>query len=260
MLPTGRGSSTVDGTETKHVGFSIPDKDLPGTRLEIIPAFKAQIITIEDLDSLRSASKTQLKDPKFDAIGNVSVEFDDYVTLVVEGQVLDDLKARIIDAQGNILLPTSRGSSTVGGTETKDLGFSIPDKDLPGARLELIPFFKAQVITIENLASLRSTSETQLKDPRFDAIGNVSVEFDDYVTLIVKGQALPDDLEARIIDAQGNIWLPTSRGSWGGGRTETKDFGFSIPDKDLPGARLEIIPAFNSLEIPFEFSDITIKQ
>ncbi len=117
-----------------------------------------------------------------------------------------------------------------------------------------------KVIRIENLDSMIGISHIQIDDPLLEAMGDFSMGFNDYVTLSVSGQEVPDDLEVRIIDAQGNIWYRQSYSSSGSGKNKSKEWGFAIPDKDLPGAWLEIVPAYNSLEIPFELLEITIDQ
>jgi hypothetical protein len=59
-----------------------------------------------------------------------------------------------------------------------------------------------------------------------------------------------------IVDSRNNIINP----SWKSSMQSSKVFGFFVSAKELPYSRLEIIPSFTTIEVPFELSDIPITK
>ena len=152
------------------------------------------------------------------------------------------------------------------------------------------------VINVLNLDSMLNQSTVRLDEPRMNSIGKFFIKTYDFSnshnqyennitnsdSIIEEGSfnymAMPDlynqdrsdtknftvivkdslfnDMLIRIVDFQGNI-ISTS---WEFSVSNSRSFSFSIPAKKLIDSRLEIIPSFTTVKVPFELSNIQITK
>lgn len=150
-----------------------------------------------------------------------------------------------------------------------EIAFFKPEKELAQVRslagtLTLQTIDPARTFRMENVgARLSGPGVVQLKHPKLDAIGEASLlirESDpETVQLVIKGKRL-QDIDARIVDAHGNLLPSGGTGTLTVGEEVTQEFGFSIKDKSLTNARLDIIFGYTSIEAPFNVENIVIQK
>jgi hypothetical protein len=116
-----------------------------------------------------------------------------------------------------------------------------------------------KMVRIENAgAQMSIPGNVQLNNPKFAALGNVSMVVSDHdrdhVQVIIESKN--EDFSVRLVDATGTVHFPqvTSRSG------DSLSFAFPLKDGAMANTRLEIIWGYRSIEVPFQFKNIEIKK